>query len=226
MVQDVQLFGFADDHILNDTFQASNRISEMNMVVRLEDTLVDTIDWMDAVKLKMNPDKTEFIYFGHKQQLNKCLINSIDVASNKIEHTECIRYLVGFLDANLSFKEHISRECKTGSHNLYKIHSIRKYLTQEACEIVVNGLVTSQIGYANDMLLNVPDVTLKPYQRLQNMLAKVILNTNKYASSTESLIALHWLPVRVRIIFKNLTLAHQCIYGNAPEYLRNLLKKK
>ena len=52
------------------------------------------------------------------------------------------------------------------------------------------------------MLLNVPDATLKPYQRLQNMSAKVTLNTNKYASSTESLIALHWLPVRARIIFK------------------------
>ena len=45
VVQDVQLFGFADDHILNDTFQASNRISEMNTVIRLEDTLIDTKDW-------------------------------------------------------------------------------------------------------------------------------------------------------------------------------------
>ena len=33
VVQDVQLFGLADDHILNDTFQASNRISEMNTVI-------------------------------------------------------------------------------------------------------------------------------------------------------------------------------------------------
>ena len=224
VVQDVQLFGFADDHILTDTFQAGNRTFEMNTIARLEDTLTDIKDWMDAVKLKMNPDKAEFIYFGHKQQLNKCLINSIDVTSDKIEWTECIRYLGGFLDANLSFKEHISRKCKTCSHNLYKIRSIRKYLTQEACEIIVNGLVSSQLDYANGMLLNIPVVTLKPYQRLQNMSVKVILNTNKYASSTESLIALHWLPIRARIIFKNLTLMHQCIYGNAPEYLKNLFK--
>ena len=129
MVQDVQLFGFADDHILNDTFQAGNRTSEMNTIVRFEDTLADTKDWMDAVKLKINLDKTEFIYFGHKQQFNKCLISSIDVTSDKIKCAECIRYLGSFLDANLSFKEHISRKCKTGSHNLYKICSIRKYLT-------------------------------------------------------------------------------------------------
>ena len=226
VVQDIQLFGFADDHILNDTFQAGNRTSEMNTIVRLEDTLANAKDWMDAVKLKMNPDKTEFIYFGHKQQLNKCLISSIYVTGDMIKCTECIRYLGGFLDANLSFKEHISRKCKIGSHNLYKIHSIRKYLTQKACEIVVNSLVTSQIDYANGILLNVPDITLKPYQRLQNMSAKVILNTNKYASSTESLITLHWLLIRARIIFKNLTLVHQYIYGNAPEYLKNHLKRK
>ena len=42
VVQDVQLFGFTDDHILTDTFQAGNRTSEMNTIVRLEDTLVNT----------------------------------------------------------------------------------------------------------------------------------------------------------------------------------------
>ena len=81
----------------------------MNTIVRLEDTLENTKDWMNAVKLKMNPDKTEFIYFVHKQQLKKCLISSIYVTGDMIKHTEYIRYLGGFLDANLSFKEHISR---------------------------------------------------------------------------------------------------------------------
>ena len=63
VVQDVQLFGFADDHILNDTFQASNRISEMNTVIRLEDTLIDTKDWMDTVKLKNEPGKNRIHIF-------------------------------------------------------------------------------------------------------------------------------------------------------------------
>ena len=58
VVQDVQLFGFADD-----TFQAGNRTSEMNTIVRLEDTLENTKDWMDAVKLKMNPDKNRIHIF-------------------------------------------------------------------------------------------------------------------------------------------------------------------
>jgi len=34
------------------------------------------------------------------------------------------------------------------------------------------------------------------------------------------------LPVRFRVIFKIVMLAHKCIYGNAPEYLKGLVKVK
>ena len=34
---------------------------------------------------------------------------------------------------------------------------------------------------------------------------------------------LHWLPVKKRIDFKILSLVHKCLYGEAPEYLKNLL---
>ena len=35
---------------------------------------------------------------------------------------------------------------------------------------------------------------------------------------------LHWLPVMYRVNFKTAVLAHKCIYGNAPEYLKDLIK--
>ena len=57
---------------------------------------------MDAVKLKMNPDKTEYIMFGSRIQLSKCVTNSINVVEDLIESSECIRYLGGFLDSDMS----------------------------------------------------------------------------------------------------------------------------
>ena len=42
-------------------------------------------------------------------------------------------------------------------------------------------------------------------------------------SSSECLLALHWLPIRSRINHKILTLVQNCIMGSAPEYLQNLL---
>ena len=40
------------------------------------------------------------------------------------------------------------------------------------------------------------------------------------------IVNLHWLPVTYRVNFKIAMLARKCIYGNAPEYLKDLIKVK
>ena len=168
---------------------------------------------MDGVKLKMNPDKTKFIYFGFRTQISKCLINSINVVGDEIERSGVIRYLGGFLDTQFSLRSHVTKKCAIASGNVAKIRSIHMFLTQEACEIVIHSLVTSHMDYTNGILLNVPDISVKPYQHLQNMSAKITLNRRKYSSTTEAFKILHWLPVRARINFKILSLTHPCIQG-------------
>ena len=58
-----------------------------------------------------------------------------------------------------------------------------------------------------------------------------VINTNYthshgYDHITPTLVNLHWLPVTYRVNFKIAMLAHKCIYGNAPEYLKDLIKVK
>ena len=84
----------------------------------------------------------------------------------------------------------------------------------------------SHIDYANGLLINIPNSSLEPFQRLQNMCAKLVLKKNKYSSSMNALYDLHWLPIQARIDFKILTIVHTCLYGDAPDYLKELLKKK
>ena len=45
----------------------------------------------------------------------------------------------------------------------------------------------------------------------------------KYDHITPSLIRVHWLPVKFRVNFKVATLVFKCIYGNDPDYLKNLI---
>ena len=58
------------------------------------------------------------------------------------------------------------------------------------------------------------------------MCAKLVLGKSKYDSSTESLKALHWLPIWQWIGFKILTLTHKCINNSAPRYLQELISVK
>ena len=75
-------------------------------------------------------------------------------------------------------------------------------------------------------VVGVPAVQLSTRQRLQNAAARLVSNVAKYDHITPTLVKLHWLPVRFRVIFKIAMLAHKCIYGNAPEYLGGLIKVK
>ena len=43
----------------------------------LENSMLQTENWMHANRLKLNLNKTEFILFGSKVQLSKCYMNTV-----------------------------------------------------------------------------------------------------------------------------------------------------
>ena len=220
---DIDLHGFADDHILKNSFRASSRVDEMDSIRSLERTLVDIKAWMDQNRLKMNDDKTEFIMFASKRQLDKCETTSIDVNNTIVKCSPTIKYLGALLDQHLQLSQHITRKCRTAMTNLQMIKFLRPSLTQETAHMLVRGLVTSHLDYCNAIFAGLPNVLLKTLQKVQNIAAKLVLGYSKYDSSKMALNTLHWLPVKKRIDFKILSLVHKCLYGEAPEYLKNLL---
>ena len=106
----------------------------------------------------MNDSKIEFIVFGSRQQLAKLNISHLDVNNIQVDSSDCVKYLGVLLDANLNLKRHITQKCKVASFNLYRIRSIRKYLTQEACCSLILGTVIVHLDYANGLFAGLPDV--------------------------------------------------------------------
>ena len=66
MPNEIDLYWFADDHILKSVFSPNALAAEINAVTKLEKTAVRVKRWMDANKLKMNCSKTEFISIGSR----------------------------------------------------------------------------------------------------------------------------------------------------------------
>ena len=188
--------------------------------------MTDTKNWMDSVQLKLNLDKTEFMYFGTTQQLKKYLIDSINVNGNHITTSEIVQYLGVFLDQLLNFKAHTKQKCRTAMSNLIRIRNICKFLMKDTCATLMLGLVVSHLDYCNSNLAGVPKVTLNQLQRVQNMAAKVTLGHDKSTSSTKALFDLHWLPVTQRIDFNVATMVFKCLKGEAPKYLCELIEEK
>ena len=173
--------------------------------------------------LKLNPDKTEFIMFGYRNQLDKCKTSYVTISGSTIPRSLSVMYLGVTSDENLNLKEHILTKCKTAIANFVRICNIQKYLTTDTCSTLILGLCVSHLDYANALYYGLPNKTISYLQMVQSMCAKLTLRKSKYDSTTEALLQLHWLPIRHRINFKIATITHKCIYGTAPQYLKDLL---
>jgi hypothetical protein len=183
-------------------------------------------EWMDQNRLKMNPTKTEFILFGNKHQLNKCITQHLNVNGTDIARTTCIKYLGAQMDEQVSMDKHATTKCRAAMINLQRIKLIRKYLTVSACKTLVQGLVVSHLDYANALLSGVPKRIINKLQRVQTRAAKLILGRSRMDSATACLMHLHWLPIRGRIHYKLCLLMYKCDRKAAPKYMTDLTMKK
>ena len=192
------LHGFADDHTVGNRFKPGDYSDKVRCMDELDKCATDLKIWMTENRLKMNNNKTKFIIFGSKPQLDKCKTKALNVNNTEIEHADKIKYLGVTLDQRLNLKQHMTSKCQTAMLNIQQIKNIRHLLTQEATEILVLGTVMSHLDYCNSILAGLPDVDIFKMQHIQNIAAKIVVSNDvnmKGSNSRSILVKLHWLPI-------------------------------
>ena len=119
---------------------------------KLNRYLHDVKEWMSASKLKLNPDKTEFILFSCKKQrerLNVCF--PIDILGNPLHPTKSVKNLGVWFDSDFSFSKHVQNFCKSCFVRLRDFRNIRQFLTHDAAVSVANAFVSSRLDYCNSL---------------------------------------------------------------------------
>ena len=165
--------------------------------------------------------------YGNKAQLAKCSTKHIKICEETIVGSDKINLLDIDIDKNLTFKEHIKKKCKIAMYNLYNIRSLRQHLNNKTTQTLIYVLVTSHLDYINAIYSTLPASKTKPLNRIQNLAAKLVLNSrDKDISSSKAKQALHWLPIRERLIYKCLNILHPCVHGMGPGIISNLIKTK
>ena len=117
---------------------------------KLSTCLSDVQTWMSSSKLKLNPDKTEFIVFGSHEQHHK--LNSlfpVNILDNLLLPAQKVKNLGVWFDADLSLSDHVSSICKSCFLQLRELRRIRQYLSLDSARLVANALVTSRLDYYN-----------------------------------------------------------------------------
>ena len=218
---------YADDMQLYISFKPDGSATEVDAVDALQACIRDIRTWMVQDKLQLNDHaKTEFLVIGTRAQLNKVMISDLQVGEVKVSAVYSARNLGVWFDANMNMTTHINSICQAIYYHLHNICRIRKYLSYDNRESIVQAIIMSRLDYCNHLLYGTPAVHLGKLQRLQNAAAQLVCTVSRYDHITPSLINLHWLPVTHRIEFKIAMLVHKCIYGVASQYLLDLIKIK
>ena len=217
---------FADDSQLYISFKPATVIEQSAAIKAMQDCITDIRKWMLADKLKLNDNKTEFIIIGTRQQLAKVSVDSLCIGDEIIKPSSVVKNLSSWFDTQLKMDIHINKCCKAAFFHLFNIRRIRKFLSFDTTQILINAFVTNRLDYCNSLLYGLPANQICKLQRVQNSAARLICNIGRFDHITPALCKLHWLPVRYRINFKILLITYKAINGLAPEYISELIKLK
>ena len=103
--------------------------------------------------------------------------------------------------------------------HLKNISKIRRYLSQDATEILIHAYITSKLDNCKSLLYGLSTYVINELQTIQNAAARIVTFGKKTDHTTPVLRKLNWLPVQYRIIFKILLLVYKGLNGLAPTYI-------
>ena len=212
---------YADDTQLYVHLTHKNVASALD---KLSYCLEDVKRWLCTNKLKLNPDKTEFIVFGSKSQHEK--LNEsfpVNILGNLISPIDAVRNLGVWFDSDFSFSCHVMKVCKACFAHVWDLKRLRGHLTHEAALMATNALVVSRLDYCNSLFRGLSVLDLRKLQCVQNSLARIVANTTKYSYITPVKKALHWLPIKYRSIFKTAMLVYKFLHSGNPKYFEPFL---
>ena len=209
-------------HLYTDDTQIYFSLSKTDPGMSLslvQQCLQNVSDWMIASKLKLNPDKTEFILIGTKSQRDKLKkYFPTKLLDQDVTPTDSARKLGVEFDKDFNFKKH------NYIKSLSIMRRLRRCLTAAMTETIATSLVWSKLDYCNSILYNIPNRELNKPQSVQSCLAMFVIRSPRFCSVTPLIKSIHWFPVQYRIKYKICTLTYEVKHKCQPVYLHNLLK--
>ena len=207
---------YADDTQLYIAFSPANL---SHSIQKLKNCLNDIQNFMFTNKLKLNPDKTEFILIGSKTNCKQLLpyfpINILD----QVSPAQSVKNLGVVFDSNFTFSDHVSQVIKSTRVHVRDLYRICPLLDLKTSVLLANALVSSRLDYCNSLFLSLTDFELRRLQLVQNSLCRVVTRTSIFSHITPQLKKLHWLPVRYRVQFKIGLITYKILNQGQPVYL-------
>ena len=125
-------------------------------------------------KLKLSPDKTEFILIGSKTNCRQLLPHSpINILGNQVSPAQNVKNFEVVLTCNLSLSDHASQVIKSTRIHERDVDRMCSLMDLKT-SVLTNALVSSRLDYCNSLFVSLTDFELKRLLHVQNSLYRVV----------------------------------------------------
>jgi len=143
-------------------------------ISQLADCIRDVAARMGANRLRLNPQKTQLIWLGSRQQLEKITAGDIRILSAQLHPEPSVRDLGVVIDSRLTMADHVTAVCKAGYYQLRQLRGVVQSLTSEAAKSLINASISNRLDYCNSLLYGITDTQLQRLQSVQNAAARLV----------------------------------------------------
>ena len=212
---------YADDTQLFYALSASEIDSKLTII---EECSKAVKQWFLENDLLLNADKSEVMLVSTAAQLRKMdHIRTVNSADAILPMSEKVKSLGVILDNQLKFGDHVNSVAKACNYHIWALRHIRHLLTTDIAQTLACSIVSSKLDYCNAVLYGSRAKYVAVLKRVQNNLARVVLQQPRHTPVEPLLQSLHWLPVIQRIEYKLTILTFKVKTTNTPDYLSRLL---
>jgi len=122
-------------------------------------------------------------------------ISDIVVAGVNLKLVAVIKSLGVILDSRLTFAAHVTVVSKACNYHIWALRHIHPLSTHDVANTIACSIVGARIDYCNSILHGASTLSITKLQRLQNSLARVVLQQPRRTHVEPLLRSLRWLPV-------------------------------
>ena len=138
---------------------------------QITEDLMKVAAWCCQNSLLINPDKTKLLLTGTRQMLQNMptdLDLHITLLGKELRPVVSARDLGVYMDATLSFDEHITSVTSSCLSSLSQINRIKHLLDRNTLVNVINALVFSKLYYCSSVWSSTTKKNIKKLQNVQN----------------------------------------------------------
>jgi hypothetical protein len=217
---------FADD---SNLFIVSNDYQQLMSIANSE--LKNVSNWLNANKLHMNYDKTNYMIFKPKSQViidsgtvPSAPFDKLIVGNNVINEIESTKYLGVVIDNKLSWAEHVKHLISKLSSILGIMYRLKYILPLNCKRNIFNSLVYPNLIYCVEVYANTTKFILNPLIIKCNNLLRVMQNKPRKTHAKDLYSSFNTLPVNLLYQLFTMKMIHRCHYdsSNVPVAIKCL----